>query len=114
MGPPARGDLVVIVLRGEAAKPRPAVVVQSEAVRGEHSETVLVCPLTSQPQRLAFRPAIRPTPLNSLARESEIMVDRLQAASLQRVGIVFGKLTVEELAEVDAALMLVLGLGATA
>ena len=62
---------------------------------------------------LSLRPLLRPSATNGLHQASAVMVDRLQAAGRDRIRDSLGMLAADEMVEVDAALMLVLGLGAT-
>ena len=100
-------------MRGEAGKPRPAVVVQADEARPEAPNTLIVCPLTSVLRGGGVRPRVRPGALNQLDVASEVMVERIQSAPVERIRRSLGRLAEAEMAEVDAALMLVLGLGAT-
>jgi mRNA interferase MazF len=105
----SRGDIVTVALRGESGKPRPAVVVQSDAFR-DHS-TVTVLPLTSD---IVPSPAIRilvePTMQNGLRKLSQIMIDKTQTVAAEKVRAAVGRLEAEQLLAVDRALASFLGL----
>lgn len=103
-----RGDLVTIALQGEYGKPRPALVVQSDLFDVHPSVTIL--PVTSELRQLPlFRVAVHPSQANGLHRPSEIMIDKAQTVSRERVGDVFGRLPEEEMLAVSRALAVFLG-----
>ena len=104
-----RGDFVTIAMQGDFGKPRPALVVQSDALT--ELQSVVVCPLTSDASGLgAVRIVIQPSDANGLRRISYVMVDKPGTLPREKVGAVFGSASATEMAEVDKALMLVLGL----
>lgn len=91
-----RGDIVTIALSGDLGKPRPAVIVQTDAMTASQLKTVLVCPITSfNSGPSIFRVPLEPNPTNGLVLQSEIMVDKISPASRSKVGTVIG--TVDEL-----------------
>lgn len=105
-----RGDVVIAAVRGEQGKPRPWVVVQSDAMAASGCGTALLCPITSDISGvLGWRLAVEPTAENGLHRPSEIMVDKLAAVPLERVRGVIGRLDPATMQAVDRALLLVLG-----
>ena len=104
------GTVVVLVVSGEAGKPRPAVVVQRASSELARLSTVLVVPCTSELSGLPLRPLLRATPSNGLRQTSAAMVDRLQAVDRSRVRERIGLLSTDDMASVEAALALVLGL----
>jgi mRNA interferase MazF len=50
----SRGDVVIVAASGDYGKPRPAVIVQSDAVPGSHA-SVVICPMTSETAEADFR-----------------------------------------------------------
>ena len=104
-----RGDFVTIAMQGDFGKPRPALVVQSDALAALQS--VVVCPLTSDASGSgAVRVAIQPGDANGLRRPSYVMVDKIMVVLREKVGAVFGRASAAEMSEEDKALMLVVGL----
>ena len=84
-----RGDLVTVALPGYYGKPRPALVVQSDAFSG--MESVIVAPLTSTVGRLPLvRVLIAPHEENGLRKPSDVMVDKLNTLPVSKVGARFG------------------------
>lgn len=102
----ARGDLVYVAAKGPyTSKPRPAVVVQSNAALGLR-ESVTVCLLTGQLAEAPLaRVRIEPSALNGLAKPSDVMADKIITVPAERLpGPAFGRLSVAELRELDRAL----------
>jgi len=103
-----RGDLVTVSLSGDFGKPRPALVIQSDAFSSHPSVTVLslTSDLFDAPHT---RVNIQPDAANGLRLPSQIMIDR--AATLQRnkVGKAIGRVEPEMLDEVYKKLIRFLG-----
>jgi mRNA interferase MazF len=103
-----RGDIVIVALQGDYGKPRPAVVIESDAI--PPSDSVIVCPISSTlhengPFR---RHTVEPAPTTGLRVSSQIMVDKLVAIRRSRCGPVIGaldRLTMRELTGKLAALI---------
>jgi mRNA interferase MazF len=100
----ARGDIVSIATgSGFGSKPRPAIVIQSDAFADLGSVTV--CLLTSQEISAdLLRPQIRPSPENGLNAISHLMIDKLMSVRLDKVGRHIGQLSRADMARVDQAL----------
>ncbi len=108
--PVTRGDLVTVAATGDDGKPRPAVVVQTDAFPDNHA-SVVVCQLTSE---LAdgpdFRVTIHPGPENGLRFTSQVMADKPVTVRRERIGRKIGRLGNQDMARLNAALAFVLGL----
>jgi mRNA interferase MazF len=105
-----RGDVVLMIAPRELGKPRPAVVIQTDAL-GDETSTILVCPLTSDlTDNLPIRPLIDPTAENGLRIRSQVMTDKLSAIRRDRIRATIGALDAAATESVDRALMVVLGL----
>jgi len=105
-----RGDIVLVALPGDYGKPRPALVVQSDALTADDCGSVLVCPLSSHlTGSTSFRIAVDPTESNGLRARSEIMVEKLAGVARSRLRGGIGRLDRAALTEVERALLLVLG-----
>ena len=73
-----RGDIVIVSAQGPYGKPRPAVIVQSDALN--LADSVLVCLLTSDKTEAAlYRLQVPPTAANGLKAPSQVMVDKIAA-----------------------------------
>jgi len=103
-----RGDLVTVALQGDLGKPRPALIIQSDLFDTHPSVTIL--PVTSE-LRVAplFRIAVNPGELNGLSKPSQVMVDKPQSISREKIGAVIGHLDDETMLAVNRALAVFLG-----
>ncbi len=104
-----RGDVVLVVLSGDLGKPRPAVVVQSDAL-GERL-TIIVCPMSSEIDGAELiRPVLQPSAANGLHVASQIMTDKIMSVRRPRVRRVLGRVDAETQSRIDQALLIVVGL----
>ena len=105
-----RGDLVTVAAAGDYGKPRPAVIVQTDAFPESHA-SVVVCQLTSDlADAPDFRVTIDPSPENGLRLTSQVMADKPVTVRRERIGPRFGRLGDRDMARLGAALAFVLGL----
>ncbi len=105
-----RGDIVTVAVNCDYGKPRPAVVVQSDALPEAHA-SVIVCQMTSiLIVGSAFRVDVKSKAANGLSADSQIMVDKPVTVRSDRIGTLIGRLSLPEIASLNAALALVLGL----
>lgn len=104
-----RGELWTVAGGVYASKPRPALILQDDVF--DATASVTVAPLTST---LAEAPLLRirigPSELSGLERDSEIMIDKLTTVRRTNVANRLGRLTAEQLTEVERAMMAFLGL----
>jgi mRNA interferase MazF len=104
-----RGDIVVVTAPGDYGKPRPAVVIQSDALADTGS--VLVCLLTTAQRDAPFhRLQLYPSETNGLREPSDVMVDKIFALSRGKCGTPIGRLTAEQIFALNHVLSLVIGL----
>jgi mRNA interferase MazF len=105
-----RGDLVTVAAAGDYGKPRPAVILQSDAFPEGHT-SVVVCQLTSELANAPdFRVTIEPTPENGLRLKSQVMADKPITIRRERIGQKIGRLGSQDMARLGIALAFVLGL----
>ena len=105
-----RGDLVTVAAAGDYGKPRPAVVIQTDAFPESHA-SVVVCQLTSElVDAPDFRVTIEPGPENGLRLKSQVMVDKPVTIRRERIGQKIGRLGNQDMARLGVALAFVLGL----
>lgn len=105
-----RGDVVTIAAAGDYRKPRPAVVVQTDALPAEHA-SVVICQMTSElSDAPEFRVTLEPTTGNGLRARSQVMADKPTTIRRERVGRIVGRLDGEDLARLNVALAFVMGL----
>lgn len=104
-----RGEIWTVAGGVYAAKPRPALILQDDVFAGTESVTVL--PLTSM---LVDAPLLRVRVLagepSGLERDSDVMIDKLTTVRGRNVATRIGRLSAEQLAEVERAVMTYLGL----
>jgi mRNA interferase MazF len=103
-----RGDLITVELPGALSKPRPALVVQADGF--EVLDSVTFLPLSSEilPEQV-FRVTVEPTSINNLREVCQILADKCSTLRLNKVGRVFGRLSDNEMSQVDRALAVFLG-----
>jgi mRNA interferase MazF len=105
-----RGDLITAALPGDLKKPRPAVVLQADEFIEGH-RTVLVCPCSTYlADAPYFRPTLEPTEENGLEHRSQVMIDKTTPAKIAAIGAVIGRLSADDMARVEAALINITGL----
>ena len=105
-----RGDVVTVAAPGDFGKPRPALIVQSDAFPESHV-SVIACQMTSRVvDDLDFRVTIEPSMANGLRVRSQIMVDKPITVLRRRIGNPVDHLADDDMARVNIALALVMGL----
>ena len=106
----SRGELVIAALPGAYGKPRPALVMQSDAFGELASLTVL--PLTSELHDFPlFRITLDPNDANGLAIRSQVMVDKAVTVPKDKIGQRIGRLEPETMRRVGSALARFLEIG---
>jgi len=105
-----RGDVVVVAAVGDYGKPRPAVVVQTNAFPETHP-SVVICQMTSDVvDALDFRIMIEPNQQNGLRTRSQIMADKPVTVRRERIGQLVGHLADADVGRLNIALAFVMGL----
>jgi mRNA interferase MazF len=105
-----RGDVVTVAAAGDYGKPRPAVIVQTDAFPEEHA-SVVVCQMTSDiVEAPDFRVTIEPNAENGLHARSQVMADKPVTIRRERIGRRIGRLGIADLARLNVALAFVMGL----
>ena len=105
-----RGDVVTVAAAGDHGKPRPAVIVQTDAFPDSHA-SVVVCQLTSDlADAPDFRVTIEPRPENGLRRTSQVMADKPVTIRRERIGQTIGRLGDADMVRLGVALAFVMGL----
>jgi mRNA interferase MazF len=106
-----RGDVVTVAATGDYGKPpRPAVIVQTDALPAEHAP-VVVCQMTSEGDDAQdFRVVIEPSPRNGLRTRSHVMADKPVTIRRTRIDRRIGHLDDNDIARLNVALAFVMGL----
>ena len=85
------------------------VLVQSNAIPESHV-SVVICPMTSELAEADFRITIEPAPETGLRVRYQVMADKPVTIRRERIGRRIGQLRSSDLARLNAALALVMGL----
>ena len=105
-----RGDVVTVAAAGDYGKPRPAVIVQTDAFPAEHTSVVL-CQMTSECSDAPdFRVTVEPTAENGLRVRSQVMADKPVTIRRERIGRHLGRLDDKDIARLNIALTFTMGL----
>jgi mRNA interferase MazF len=105
-----RGDVVAVAATGDYGKPRPAVIVQTDALPAAHA-SVIVCQMTSELSEASdFRVTIEPAENNGLRARSQVMADKPVTIRRERIGGRIGRLDDRDIARLNIALAFVMGL----
>ena len=92
-----------------AGKPRPAVIVQDD--RFDANDSIVVCPLTTDPTPAPmFRLSVQPSVKSGLRAPCRVMVDKLTAVPRRRLGKLVGSLAADEMRSLNRAIFVFLGL----
>lgn len=105
-----RGDIVTVAAPGDYGTPRPAVLIQSDLLNAD-AQSIIVALMTSH---LLDAPLLRltvlPAPENGLTAASQVQVNRLLSLPKTRVGSVIGRLSDNQVSELNRLLAVVIGL----
>ena len=105
-----RGDVVTVAATGDCGKPRPAVIVQTDALPSAHA-SVVVCQMTSDCSDAPdFRVTIDPSERNGLRVKSQVMADKPVMIRRERIGRHIGHLDDKDVGRLNIALAFVMGL----
>jgi len=105
-----RGDVVIVAAPGDYGKPRPAVVIQTDAFPPSHP-SVVVCQMTSELVDDAdFRVTLEPGSQTGLQTRSQVMTDKPVTVRRERIGRQIGRLSAAEITRLNVALAFVMGL----
>lgn len=104
-----RGDIVTVAAQGDYGKPRPAVVIQSDALNLADSVLVALFTSTANDAPL-YRLNVEPSSANGLRSASQIMVDKILAFPRVKCGAVMGQLERQHLLALNSMLLVMIGL----
>jgi len=105
-----RGDVVTVAAPGDYGKPRPAVIVQTDAFPENHASIIvwhMSSELVAAPD---FRVTIEPNPETGLSARSQVMADKPVTIRRERIGRQIGHLAAADMARLNVALAFVMGL----
>jgi mRNA interferase MazF len=105
-----RGDVVIVAAAGDYGKPRPAVIVQTDALPQTHA-FVVICQMTSEiVDAPDFRITVDPTSRNGLQVRSQVMADKPVTVRRGRIKQLIGRLDQRDIRRLNVALAFVMGL----
>jgi mRNA interferase MazF len=105
-----RGDVVTVAATGDYGKPRPAIIVQTDAFPRNHA-SVVVCQMTSElVDAPHFRVTVEPNAENGLRVRSQVMADKPVTIRRERIGPPIGHLGSKDMGRLNMALAFVMGL----
>jgi mRNA interferase MazF len=105
-----RGEIWTAAAGGPyTAKPRSAVIIQSDLF--DATDSITVCAFTTDPTDAPLiRIPIDPAPLNGLDQPSALMVDEVATVPRSRLGVQLGRLSDEDMVRLERSLVVFLGL----
>lgn len=107
-----RGEIWTVAGAGAyTGKPRPVVIIQDD--RFDATNSVTVCPLTSDPTDAPLvRVRIEPDDRNRSRSPSRLMADKITTVPKTRLGTCVGRLDAREIMQLNRAILVFLGLAA--
>jgi mRNA interferase MazF len=104
-----RGDAVVVAAAGDHGKPRPAVIVQTDALPEAHA-SVIDCQMTSEiVDAPEFRVTVAPSKENGLQVRSQIIADKPVTVRRARICRSIGRLGDGDIRRLNSVLAFVIG-----
>ena len=106
-----RGDILTVAASGDCGKPRPAVVIQGDALNQAEPRSTIVALMTSALQDAPLlRLTVESTSHNGLRVTSQVQVNRIVTLPVTKVSSPIGRLTDQQLVELNRLLAVVIGL----
>lgn len=103
--------MVTVAAPGDYGKPRPAVIIQADAINAaEPASVILALVMSHLREAPLLRLTIEPTPTNGLQRPSQVMVDKLFTVPAAKLGPAIGRISDQELVMLNRQLAFVVGL----
>lgn len=104
-----RGAIVTVAASGYAGKPRPAVIIQSDAFDGTDSITICLFTTTAVDAPLIRLP-VEPDPTNGLQHPSYLMIDKIVTVRRNQIDQRIGELAAQDIVRLNRAILVFLGL----
>lgn len=105
-----RGDIVTVAAPGDYGKPRPAVVIQGDALNQDARSTIVALMTSHLQDAPLLRLTVEPAASNGLKVRSQVQVNRLLSLPSDKVSPAIGRLSDGELVELNRLLAVVIGL----
>lgn len=104
-----RGQLWTVAAATDyTGKPRPALVVQAD--RFDATNSIVVCPLTSDVTDSLARVAVDPSEANGLSAHSRIMIDKITTVRRSKLSQHIGAISDTDIVEVNRSMLVFLGI----
>lgn len=105
-----RGEIVTVSAPGDYGKPRPAVVVQGDALNLDAKSTIVALMTSHLQDAPILRLTLEPSETNGLKIHSQVQINRLVSLPSKKIGPAIGRLTDQEIVELNRLLAVVIGL----
>ncbi len=105
-----RGDIVTVAAPGDYGKPRPAVVIQADLLNEVAQSTIVALVTGHLVDAPLLRLTLKPDPENGLQKPSQVQPNRLLTLPTAKIGAKIGRLSPEQMIELDRLLAVVVGL----
>ena len=106
-----RGDVVTVVAPGDFGKPRPAVIIQGDALNQAEPHSTIVALMTSTLRDAPLlRLTVEPGADNGLRVTTQIQTNRILSVRNERVDKTIGRLSENQIVELNRLLALAIGL----
>jgi mRNA interferase MazF len=106
-----RGDIVTVAAPGDFGKPRPAVIVQGDALNEHEPRSTIVALMTSTLRDAPLlRLTVEPRRETGLKKVSQVQVHRLVTVRTEKLDKPIGRLSDREMVELNRLLALVIGI----
>jgi mRNA interferase MazF len=111
---PQRGEVYFVdldpVVGSEQGGRRPVLIIQND-VNNQYSSVVIVAAITSAPTRKAYPvDVVITSSASGLIKGSRVLLNQIKTIDKQRLGRFVGRLDATDMAQVDQAVMISLGL----
>jgi mRNA interferase MazF len=104
-----RGDVLTVAVSGDYGKPRPAVVIQSDALA--ETDSILVCFITSALRDSPlYRLSLAADETTGLREPSQVMAEKIFAVRREKCGKIIGRLNGATMIALGPLLNFVVGL----
>ena len=105
-----RGDIVAVAAPGDYGKPRPAVVIQADLLNQSAQSTIVALVTSHLIDAPLLRLTLEPNSGNGLQKRSQVQVNRLLTLPIAKVGATIGRLSGQDLVDLDRPMAVVIGL----
>jgi len=105
-----RGDIVTVAAPGDFGKPRPAVIIQGDALNAAATSTIVALMTSKLRDAPLLRLTIEPDEFNCLKTASQIQTNRIVTIRTEKLGATIGRLNDQQQVELNRLLALAIGL----